>query len=193
MGIHQSIFQSIPQRGQETLIEFWVVLIGFEVLVSWLMDVVFFFLPDLLQMFALSILVLDISKILDAHGKDNWKKFVQILYGLYMLLYIVPFDWESLTATLTLEDLAYKIGLMFPYICLLLFPVMLKKYTWIGKVINYWTLHAYFIAATIITAKFTPDSWGSVANVYIAFVYIILSLIFSLYGGALANEGKQQR
>jgi hypothetical protein len=144
---------------------------------GWLVSHVFFFVtPYILQLCALSILVLDlVAFFTPRHRVIKW--IIAGWYGIYCALRIAPisnlvrnFNWGDFFAIL-------------PFFLVLFLPWLLKKIPIMDWLMTNETMHLYFLIFTIAWLRFAPTD----GDVLIVLIYTITVFLLMRLGGYFAQ------
>jgi hypothetical protein len=140
----------------------------------------FYFAPDILCMFALSIFILDIGKYLEQEDTKKAKILKYIIDGLY-LIYVffrmIPFGSLSFSYN-TLAETISSIMAILPYVAVILLGKILAQYKIVHYLLNYYTMHLYYIifSAIYFTLNPTPNYfWDGV------FIVVLAGVVSSLF------------
>ena len=153
---------------------------GFMTAMNTAINTVFFFVtPMLLVLFALSVLVLNITKT----GKKWLKYSVNILYILYIVFriteikdFVVYARWDQVLA-------------MLPFFCMALLPAIAKK-THLGEhLLSYNALMIYYTIFNAIWLLIVPTDGNVIIMLVYALIMFVVGQILEYYK---ENEGKSQ-
>lgn len=186
--------------GWDTWLRIWDVL--FRIIVSilqWTQIIIesivnysLFWVPDVLRAMMFSLIVLDILALLNIrHVFIRW--LIKIAYCIYAALRIIPVNFDTMQARMTVEQLFTQLMLILPYICMIMLPrVIAQAKPWVRYVFNYHTAHLLFLVAAIILYLIAPQHYNNNQILCI----LTCSLVGLLYISAIVfsiNEKPQSK
>lgn len=153
----------------------------------YILNICYFFIPERLVLFAFSLLVLTISKILDSRiGFANRiiKVCVLILYIVYSLYMLGVFFVLEQVQDAGLFEL---VPLLFPLLCMFWVTITFKRKKIPGtrkKIFNYLVMFIlYFIVSFVIYFFLMPESM--IFEINLAYMIILFVLLFAATEGGI--------
>lgn len=144
-------------------------------------DDLFFFVPNQLRIFALSLLVLNINKALERRQKKSLsilKYGVTLFFFLYSSLLLIPIDSIMSLSDINWSDFSSIISTVFgflPYVILIIFIFKLKSNKYVKYFVNYYMLHVYFIIIVWVFKYLYPAD----VNLLYSVLYVIFLIVFA--------------
>jgi hypothetical protein len=151
--------------------------------INWVIDEVFFFLNPHLRLFALTILILNIDKVLKKKKHGLLRLLLHLSYFTYCVLRLIPIA-EFSYIFLNLYDIAFIITGLLPYIMIVILGKIIMKTKYLSLFTNFHVLHLLFVITTLISYYFYPDE----TDIVIAMLFVAILYIWSLLTDSVKKQ-----